>query len=132
MLEIALEGRRRVQASPVFTFQSFLCWKLLWKLVNCERPVFYNSVSILLMLEIALEVTVPPSLLPIALCFNPSYAGNCSGSSVPLALSLWNACFNPSYAGNCSGSEPVSVVAPNAKRFNPSYAGNCSGSYYNP
>ena len=64
----------------VSTFQSFLCWILLWKASVKAFVSRLDSVSILLMLDIALEETLRITIASCHIGFNPSYAGYCSGS----------------------------------------------------
>ena len=63
-------------------FQSLFCWKLLWKVAEYAEsinPQFF--VSILILLEIALEASICSFIAFIVRCFNPYSAGNCSGSN---------------------------------------------------
>ena len=60
-------------------FQSLFYWKLLWK---CKKDlgVFQMVyVSILVLLEIALEVVLDTTKQTKIFCFNPCSIGNCSG-----------------------------------------------------
>ena len=61
-------------------FQSLFYWKLLWKMVEFGLITPTRDVSILVLLEIALEgaVTGIPSKMTEG--FNPCSIGNCSGS----------------------------------------------------
>ena len=113
-----------------------------------------DSVSILILLEIALEGYILVRLIHANIGFNPYSAGNCSGRlflaiasfllrvvsililleialevlrhrSTSLAKSLR---FNPYSAGNCSGRLRCHREHRGLASFNPYSAGNCSGS----
>ena len=123
-------------------FQSFLCWILLWKMKLLRKGEDEIVVSILLMLDIALEVIPKSGTSSGTLCFNPSYAGYCSGShdlnfqrshaftfqSFLCWILLWkllkwnltkklSPCFNPSYAGYCSGRFAYSPIHGRRRAF---------------
>ena len=122
-----------------------------WSDKKRDRPHF---VSILILLEIALEVSYQYDIATQQLRFNPYSAGNCSGSFpftkafqhftrvsililLEIALEVFgekldrfaSACFNPYSAGNCSGSSVNQMgYEEGIGCFNPYSAGNCSGS----
>ena len=88
----------------IFLFQSLFCWKLLWKflIINCFH-LLRKLVSILILLEIALEAFRYDYLHWAQLRFNPYSAGNCSGRVTKAFEIREQQRFNPYSAGNCSG-----------------------------
>ncbi len=111
-------------------FQSLFCWMLFWKKKQaaqikiksmCFNPYSVGccsgsshgclsachgaAVSILILLDVVLEVQVRVSPTKILFCFNPYSVGCCSGSLVAWTAPkvLWG--FNPYSVGCCSGRE---------------------------
>ena len=112
-----------------YLFQSLFYWKLLWKFSKINYGNSNLNVSILVLLEIALEDSTSSTIFSFGFCFNPCSIGNCSGSflilfqyqktfcvSILVLLEIalevfagvvWKMarlCFNPCSIGNCSGS----------------------------
>ena len=86
-------------------FQSLFYWKLLWKCTFRFRPNSHSKVSILVLLEIALEDTSCFIVSLLQPRFNPCSIGNCSGRMVNWrTIGTYSPGFNPCSIGNCSGS----------------------------
>ncbi len=100
------ESQARIQEDV--RFQSFLCWICLWKMGKGKWSCSSRKVSILLMLDMPLEVTCTLSWRTPIICFNPSYAGYASGSRERAFGETLKNSFNPSYAGYASGSRMAS------------------------
>ena len=67
-------------------FQSLFCWMLFWKFILAEALRFDFVVSILILLDVVLEVLVATLPLISFMCFNPYSVGCCSGSITAASL----------------------------------------------
>ena len=99
-------------------FQSLFYWKLLWKNMKAGQVGFFTfQVSILVLLEIALEDLRFEIYLRDETSFNPCSIGNCSGRLIrPNRPRMLPASFNPCSIGNCSGSLKRNLRTLNLKR----------------
>ncbi len=72
------------KASPLLAdfsqFQSLFCWMLFWKIDNIEYLWGILIVSILILLDVVLEVLLAHWPCLSSKCFNPYSVGCCSGS----------------------------------------------------
>ncbi len=101
-------------------FQSFLCWICLWKSAGPCSQTACCRVSILLMLDMPLEVITGTDYPCLRKCFNPSYAGYASGRMIqvdePAKLMLfqsflcWICLWKPSLALCQDCSKKVSIL----------------------
>ena len=66
-------------AQTELRFQSLLIWMLLWKWYSRTSTIIRRKVSILVDLDVALEVHLWSLLLPQLHSFNPCWSGCCSG-----------------------------------------------------
>ena len=90
---------------PFGTFQSFLYWMCYWKLQLAENQCCAPDVSILLILDVLLEVGRAAWNSSRYSSFNPSYTGCATGSTAArVNFSESENCFNPSYTGCATGS----------------------------
>ena len=88
-----------------------------------------GGVSILILLEIALEAFSRTRLPPFQLRFQSLFCWKLLWkTTLSTREKSYNACFNPYSAGNCSGSSKSSTRVLYWFGFNPYSAGNCSGS----
>ena len=99
-------------------FQSLFYWKLLWKREDGPAVEYADEVSILVLLEIALEEHESGASRIFHIpSFNPCSIGNCSGRLIrPNRPRMLPASFNPCSIGNCSGSLKRNLRTLNLKR----------------
>ena len=137
-----------------FQFQSLFYWKLFWKASKLEFeflsfssfnpystgsysgrfylhhcPKEYLCVSILILLEVILEVVFTLTFPPAATSFNPYSTGSYSGRMPVITRAVTdNASFNPYSTGSYSGSRIGSRKFESYRSFNPYSTGSYSGS----
>ena len=130
LVDGALEVRgAAVYAAIALKFQSYFWWMVRWKLkaTRCTmggmggfNPTFGgwcagrqsvegiqfcgSGVSILLLVDGALEEKQGRMKREIADSFNPTFGGWCAGSSFQAALQQATRRFNPTFGGWCAGS----------------------------
>ena len=86
------------------------------------------GVSILILLEVVLEVDgYFKAYIKIA-SFNPYFAGSSSGRSCRVVTITQSVCFNPYFAGSSSGRKREIWRSFGISSFNPYFAGSSSGS----
>ena len=137
-------------------FQSLFCWKLLWKTMASQVGMECLTVSILILLEIALEARGNARALGKYCRFNPYSAGNCSGRNkcglikhwarIVSILILLEIALEVIEEGQRMAQKrgfqslfcwkllwkiwSLSFCSVDGRRFNPYSAGNCSGSVF--
>ena len=69
-------------------FQSLFCWMLFWKQQEARGESTLTPVSILILLDVVLEVESKKLMLEPQRSFNPYSVGCCSGSARPSIPSI--------------------------------------------
>ena len=86
-------------------FQSLFYWKLLWKIITNYYQYFVFNVSILVLLEIALEAVYAPVTPSILVSFQSLFYWKLLWKFTIVREPLEaRTGFNPCSIGNCSGS----------------------------
>ena len=84
MLDIALEEfADHCKPNLPSEFQSFLCWILLWKEASLPVRSFLGLFQSFLCWILLWKLLMYKQQKELEDCFNPSYAGYCSGSKGP-------------------------------------------------
>ena len=80
-----------------FMFQSLFCWMLFWKINLIQNEITQLTVSILILLDVILEVYGQAYYEKVEACFNPYFVGCYSGSgiarNIQVPISLFQSLF---------------------------------------
>ena len=128
-MEIALEvSGPSFNITPIVLFQSLFYWKLLWKRIFCSFLGSKSKVSILVLLEIALEVILAQIIIDVKLV---SILVLLEIALEVIYLSMYSVTTHVSILVLLEIALEVIGLEALMKpifRFNPCSIGNCSGS----
>ena len=83
-------------------FQSLFCWKFLLGLGYFNVILFFQSVSILVLLEVPLRRNEISLIQPLVFCFNPCFVGSSSQAIPHRSSKSISSSFNPCFVGSSS------------------------------
>ena len=98
----------------------------------CNLSLFRNiapvsEVSILVLVDYALQPGSSGIITSSVECFNPCFSGLCSATSPDGSnVSTLTSCFNPCFSGLCSATLYLRLFLLSQASFNPCFSGLCS------